>query len=339
MPHPPTRSTRSSRLLFGVLIALLAALLPSSVSAHQRPSTIPLPNGFAPEDITAGPGHTFFVGSLSTGAIFKGSFRTGKGRILVPSSTGPTTGLFLERRRGHDRLWAAGGPTGQARVYDATTGALLRTYHLAAPSSGTFASDVIVTDRAAYYTDAFVQRLFVIPFARSHHGYGHDGYRRHHGDRRLPGQKAVRTVKLTGDVHYVAGANVFNLNGIAALHGRLVSAQTVTGKLFRINPRTGVTRMIRLTDEHGKPATVDGADGIAQRHRTLFVAENFPQKLATVKLSRNLRTARLVDVVGSPLLDIPSSVEEDSGDLFGLNARFTTPVTPTTTYDIVRVHR
>jgi hypothetical protein len=339
MPYPPTRSTRPSRLLFGVLIALLAALLPSSVSAHERPNTIPLPNGFAPEDITAGPGHTFFVGSLSTGAIYKGSFRTGKGAILVPSSTGPTTGLFLERRRGHDRLWAAGGPTGQARVYDATTGALLRTYHLADPASGTFASDVIVTHRAAYYTDAFVQRLFVIPFAR-HHRHGDDGYRRHDGDqRRLPGQKAVRTVKLTGDVHYVPGPNVFNLNGLAALHGRLVSAQTVTGELFRINPRNGVTRMIRLTDKHGRPATVDGADGIAQRQHTLFLAENFPQKLATVKLARDLRSARLVDVVGSPALDIPSSVEEDSGDLFGLNARFTTPVTPTTRYDIVRVHR
>jgi hypothetical protein len=345
MPFPPTRSMRSSRLLFGVLIALLAALLPSSVSAHQRPSTIPLPNGFAPEDITAGPGHTFFVGSLSTGAIYKGSFRTGKGAILVPSSTGPTTGLFLERKRGHDRLWAAGGPTGQARVYDATTGALLRTYHLADPASGTFASDVIVTHRAAYYTDAFVQQLYVIPFARGHHRHGHDGYGEHRGHRghrghlRLPGQKAVRTVKLTGDVHYVPGPNSFNLNGLAALHGKLVSAQTVTGKLFRINPRNGVTRMIRLTDKHGKPATVDGADGIAQRHRTLFLAENFPEKLATVKLSRNLRSARLVDVVGNPALDIPSSVEEDRGDLFGLNARFTTPVTPTTTYQIVRVHR
>jgi hypothetical protein len=346
MPLPPTGARRSSRLLLGVLVALLAALLPSSVSAHQRPHTIPLPNGFAPEDITAGPGHTFFVGSLSTGGIYKGSFRTGKGALLVPSADGPTTGLYLERKRGHDRLWAAGGPTGQARVYDASTGKLLRTYHLADPSSGTFASDVIVTHRAAYYTDAFVQQLYVIPFGRHHrHHHGDDGDDRHAGDRgdrghhRLPGQKAVRTVPLSGDVHYDTRPNTFNLNGLAALHGRLVSAQTVTGELFRINPRNGVTRMIRLTDKHGKPATVPGADGIAQRGRTLFLAENFPEKLATVKLARDLRSARLVDLVGDPALDIPSSVEEDSGDLFGLNARFGTPVTPTTTYDIVRVHR
>jgi hypothetical protein len=53
----------------------------------------------------------------------------------------------------------------------------------------------------------------------------------------------------------------------------------------------------------------------------------------------NLRSARLVDVATSPALDIPSSVEEDRGDLFGLNARFTTPPSPTTTYTIVRVKR
>src|SRR4051794_9176742 len=137
MPYPPTRSWRSSRLLFGVLIALLAALLPSSVSAHQRPNTIPLPNGFAPEDITAGPGHTFFVGSLSTGAIYKGSFRTGKGAILVKSSTGPTTGLFLERKRGHDRLWAAGGPPRPGPGDDAAAGAPPQNHPPPPPARGT----------------------------------------------------------------------------------------------------------------------------------------------------------------------------------------------------------
>jgi hypothetical protein len=47
----------------------------------------------------------------------------------------------------------------------------------------------------------------------------------------------------------------------------------------------------------------------------------------------------VVDVVSDPALDIPSSVERDGGDLFALNARFTTPPGPATTYDIVRVDR
>jgi hypothetical protein len=82
-----------------------------------------------------------------------------------------------------------------------------------------------------------------------------------------------------------------------------------------------------------------GGDGIAQRGKTLYIAENFPNMIATVKVSRHLGSARLVDLVSDPALDIPSSVEEDRGDLFGLNARFTTPRTPETTYDVVEVAR
>ena len=308
-------------MLLAALVAVLA-FLPTSASADSRPDRIPLPNGFSPEDITAGPHHTFFTGSLSSGAIFKGSFTTGKGSLLVPSATGPTTGLYLERRDGHDRLWAAGGPTGQARVYDATTGALLRTFQLADPASGTFVSDVIVTHKAAYYTDAFLPQLFVIPFGKHSHA--------------VPAASAARTVPLTGDVSY-QGNGSFNLNGLAVFHDTLASIQTVTGELFAINPMTGVTRQVPVTDKKGNPATVDGGDGIAQRSHTLFVAQNFPEKLATVKVDSHLRSARLVKQVTSPALDIPSSVEEDRGDLFGLNARFTTPATPTTTYDVVRV--
>jgi hypothetical protein len=326
MSQPRTPIRTSLSVLSALLIASLAFLPASPASANNRPATISLPNGFSPEDITAGPDHTFFVGSLSTGAIFRGSFTTGKGSLLVPSSTGPTTGLYLERRDGHDRLWAAGGPSGQARVYDATTGALLRTYQLADPASGTFVSDVIVTDHAAYYTDAFVQQLFVIPFDK-------------HSNQALPPTSAARTVPLTGDVSYVSGPNAFNLNGLAAFKDTLVSFQTVTGELFRINPMSGVTKQIPVMDKKGNPVTVDGADGIAQRSHTLFAAQNFPEKLATVKVDGNLRSARLVDVATSPALDIPSSVEEDRGDLFGLNARFTTPGSPTTTYTIVRVKR
>src|SRR4051794_14690171 len=325
MSHPRASISRSFGVLFAALVAVLAFLPFSPASADSRPSVIPLPNGFSPEDITAGPHHTFFTGSLATGAVFKGSFTTGKGSLLVPSATGPTTGLYLERRDGHDRLWTAGGPSGQARVYDATTGALLRTYQLADPAGGGFVSDVIVTDRAAYYTDAFVQQLFVIPFSGHHQA--------------LPDASAARTVPLTGDVSYVPGPNSFNLNGLAAFKDTLVSVQTVTGKAFRIDPMTGVTKEIPVTDKAGNPVTLNGADAIAQRSHPLYMAENFPQNLVTLKVDGTLRSPRLVDTATSPKLDIPSSVEEDRGDLFGLNARFTTPASPTTTYDVVRVKK
>ena len=291
-------------------------------SSHvTAPDRIPLPNGFSPEDITDGRGSTFYVGSLATGAIVKGDFRTGAVAELVAGGTAPTVGIYLERRgRGHDRLWAAGGPTGAARVYDAATGTLLRSFQLESPSAGGFVNDVIVTEHAAYYTDSFLPQLFVLPL-------GEDGA--------LP--MAAKTVPLSGDVVYGTTPNAFNLNGLAAFDGLLVSGQTNTGKLFTINPRTGVTRQLPLVDAAGKAVTVFGADGIAQHGSTLYIAQNFPNTIAIVTVSEHARKARLRASLTSPALDIPSSTEASGGFVYGLNARFTTPATATTTYDIVKV--
>lgn len=331
------RATSSSidrrALLRGGLVALGAAGLaglPSPAHAAQSqddgwalPRRIALPDGFSPEDVAAGRGSTFYVGSLSTGGVFRGDFRTGRGRLLVAAASGPTTGLFLERRDddSHDRLWAAGGPSGVARVYDAATGRLLRTYHLAAADSGAFVSDIVVTRTAAYVTNAFQPRLYVLPL-------GHEGA--------LPGPGRVRRLPVTGDVRYQSGSNVFNLNGLVEVDGQLVTDQTVTGQLFTLSP-TGRTRRIELVDASGRPAVVDGADGMVVRDHTLTIARNFPERIAVVRLDRGLRRAHLLRNLADPRLDIPSSVEVFDGHPYALNARFTTPATPTTTYDVVRL--
>jgi hypothetical protein len=304
-------------------LALTSVPATAEAAAARRPSRIALPNGFAPEDIAAGRGDSFYVGSLAGGAIFKGSFRTGRGRILVAGADGPSVGLFVEHRHDRrDRLWVAGGPSGQARVYDAGTGARLATYRLADPGSGAFVSDVIVTEHAAYYTDSFRPQLYVIPLRRGG---------------RLPAASAARTVPVRGDVLYQPGPNTFNLNGIVEVRDHLVTAQTVTGQLFTLNPWSGRTKRLRLVDRHGRPTTVNGADGMVSRGRTLVIAQNFPQSIAVVRLAHDLSWGRVVSTVKDPRLDIPSSVEVHDGDLFALNARFTTPRTAQTTYDIVRL--
>jgi outer membrane protein assembly factor BamB len=292
-------------------------------AAARGPRAIALPDGFAPEDIARGRGATFYVGSLANGAVFRGSFESGRGQILVPSADGPATGLYVEcAHRSHGRLWVAGGPSGQARVYDARTGALLATYRLADPAAGSFISDVVVTPHAAYYTDAFRPQLYVIPL-------------RHRG--MLPAPDRVRTVRVRGDATYQSGPNVFNLNGIAAVEGRLVTAQTVTGELFTLNPHNGRTRRIPLVDAAGQAATVPGADGFVARGRTLVIAQNFPQSIAIVRLSRDVSRARLIRTLTDARLDIPSAVEVYGDHAFALNARFTTPRTPETPYSVIRV--
>jgi hypothetical protein len=299
-------------------LALLLAVGVMPVAAHDGagqsanfPARIDLPNGFAPEGITAGRGTTVFAGSLANGAIWKGDVRTGKGSILVPGVSG-TVAVGVEYERRANRLWVAGGATGAVRVYNATTGALLKTYTFA-PAG--FLNDLVVTRGAVYVTDSGIQQLDVIPLGRAG---------------ALPDQAATRTLPLTGDISFVAGE--FNANGIAAARGWLVVVQSNAGKLFRVNPRTGVTRAIDLGG-----ASVTAGDGLELRGSTLYVVRNQLNQVAVFRLGARLAKARLKGTITRPGLDVPTTVAFQAGRLWTVNARFNTPVTPTTEYWISRL--
>ncbi len=122
------------------------------------PKIILLPNGWQPEGITSGSGMSFYIGSLANGAIYAGDFGTGTGSVLVPGQPGlMSMGMDVDKRS--NALFVAGGVSGQGRVYDASTGALLRTYQFQDMSNATplstLINDVIVTREAAYFTDSF----------------------------------------------------------------------------------------------------------------------------------------------------------------------------------------
>ena len=150
-----------------VLIAIAAAVGagPSATAAESFPARIDLPPGFRPEGISIGPGTTFFVGSIPTGAIYRGDLRTGEGAVLSPGGAGSASiGLDLDEK---GRLFVAGGPTGQARVVDrAVPGAVLHTRQLA-NTPATFVNDVVVARDAAWFTDSVNQVLYRVPAATS----------------------------------------------------------------------------------------------------------------------------------------------------------------------------
>ena len=75
----------------------------------------------------------------------------------------------------------------------------------------------------------------------------------------------------------------------------LLSVQTSTGKLFRINPRTGVTREVDLGG-----ATLENGDGMLLAGRVLFVVQNRSNQIAVVVLSRSLDRGRLVTTITVP---------------------------------------
>ena len=300
-----------SWLRIPAIAMLLAVGMTATASARQYPETIPLPDGWQPEGIATGFGNQFFAGSRATGGIFKGNLKTGEGDVLVPGFGGAATGMKVDRR---NRLFVSGAGTGTARVYNARNGKLLREYALT--GAPTFVNDVTLTRRAAYFTDSQKQQLYVLEFRR-------------HG--RLP--REARTLPLTGDLVYDDDPDTFELNGIAAVdRKRLVTVQSGTGKLFLVNARTGDTREIDLGGE-----TVTNGDGLLLLGRRLYVVQNRDNQIAVVHLKRNFRRGEVKRHLMDDDFDVPTTVAWKGGFLWAVNARFTTPATPTTTYDVVRV--
>ena len=291
-------------------ILLLAALAPSA-NARALPETIPLPNGWQPEGIATDHNKNFYSGSRATGAIFKGSLKTGRGDVLVQPWGGAALGMKVDHR---GRLFVAGGGTGTASVYNKRNGKLLRRYTLT--GAPTFINDVTLTERAAYFTDSNKRQLYVLDLGR-------------HG--KLPA--ASRTLTLKGDLANIPAPGGFELNGIAAAgHGRLVTVNSALKQLFLVDARSGDTDEIELTG-----GDVANGDGLLLKGRRLYVVQNQLNRIAVIHLKRGLRRGEVKRYLTDPDFDVPTTVAWARGFLWAVNARFSTPPTPDTTYQVVRV--
>ncbi|HEU5491609.1 MAG TPA: hypothetical protein VFU84_12530 [Gaiellaceae bacterium] len=292
-------------------LAALTAVLTSLAGAQSAfPTKIDLPDGFQPEGITTS-GEQFYVGSIPTGAVYRGSLRTGQGAILVQPQTGRAAiGMKFDR----GRLFVAGGNTGNAFVYSARSGVLIRTYALS--TGGSFINDVVVTKKAAWFTDSLKPVLYRVPL----------------GPAGRPGAaSAFSTVNLTPP--YMQGPG-FNVNGIDATpNGKtLVIVQSSSGKLFAVNAMGG-TREIALAGNESVP----NGDGILLDGKTLYVVQNRLNVIAKIALAPSLRSGRVLSRISSPDFDVPTTVAELGSRLYAVNARFGTTPTPTTEYSVVQV--
>ena len=285
------------------------ALAGSSTNLQKR---IDLPDGILPEGIETA-GNTFYAGSRANGAVYRGDLRTGEGAFLVPGVAGRVaTGLKVDR----GRLFVSGATTGNAFVYDAKTGAELASYALS--PGGSFINDVVVTNDAAWFTDSLKPVLYRVPL----------------GPNGEPGPAAdVETVPLTGAFQPQPG---FNINGIdATSNGKtLILVQSSLGKLFT-STTDGVTAEIVLADGESVP----NGDGILLDGRVLYVVQNRLNMVAKIKLSADRESGRVLERIGDPDFDVPTTIAERGRFLFAVNARFTSPQEPTTTFWITRIEK
>jgi sugar lactone lactonase YvrE len=315
-------------LLITTALAVTAAGLPANPAAAAPgaagpgaagpdrpvfPDSFPLPPGFQPEGIAIGSSPYAFLGSRATGAIYRASLVTGRGEIINPGPGTPSLGLKVDKRL---RLFVAGGTGGDARVIHARSGELLASYRLADGAS--FVNDVVLTPGGAWFTDSTNPVLYRLPLDRAG---------------RLPGPDGVLRVPLTGDIVYGAGINA---NGIVRTPDGtgLLIVQSGTGLLFRVDPRTGSTRTVDLGGE-----LLTNGDGLLLDGRTLYVVQNRINTVAVLGLDRAGSHGRLLARHTDPRFDVPTTVAAHGRRLYLPNARFSTPPTPTTEYDVIAIPR
>lgn len=294
--------------LLAVLTAGVSLVAAAAAGGAAFPDRIELPDGWEPEGIATGRGHDLFVGSIPTGAVYRIDARTGEGSVAVPGQDGRAAiGLKADRR---ERLFVAGGPTGQAFVYDGDDGDDLASFQLAPEGEATFVNDVALTRETAWFTDSQRPVLYGVSTDLS----------------------SFHELPLRG----FAMEPGFNLNGIVAARADkvLLAVQSNTGRLWRIDPDTGDASVVDLGGE-----TLENGDGLLLHGRTLYAVQNRSNQIAVVRLDRRLDNGEVVRTIRHDDFDVPTTIARHGRSLYAANARFGTPPGAETEYWVTRVGR
>jgi hypothetical protein len=263
--------------------------------ARPFPDLIPLPADFGSEGIAVGRGHRFYVGSFTApmlGQILVGDLRTGTLEELVPPTGMMAVGMKVDRRTNF--LYVAGGTSGSGRIYDARSGAEIASYQFQPPGMNGL-NDVVVTHRAAYFTDT--NRPFLYRIALSRHGDPQDG-----AVIPLPPNFGVRGGCTVGP-----GPRG---NGIAATpNGKyLLQIHMSEGQLYRTDTRTLTPVPIVLTGgDFAGGAPVCSGDGLLLDGLTLYIGQFTLNRVAVVKLSPDLLSGVVTGYITEPFQSNPAT--------------------------------
>ena len=308
-------------LVTSTAVVLGMTLLPpgAAVSDAGTPGTRPfparieLPDGFQPEGIAIGEGPTAWLGSLADGDVYEVSLRTGRGKVVSEGPGTPSVGMKVDRRGRH---YVAGGPAGTARVVDTRSGDVLADVTLT--TGAAFVNDVVLTRRAAWFTDSSQPQLYRLTALRR------------------GATPTATTLPLTGE--WVQGTG-FGANGIATPTGRgLLVVNSTSGLLYRVDPATGVATEVDLG---GTSLTM--GDGMLRDGRILYVVRNRANEVLVLRLTRDglggrlVRTITTADLDPSTGFDVPTTLARFGSSLYLPNARFGTTPTPTTDYWVTKV--
>jgi hypothetical protein len=318
-----TITGHSHQIAMLLIAALVLAAIPGmNVIAYELnqtsriiwPDLIPIAVGLQPEGIEMGKDQDVFVGANSwtgdltnAGAIYKGNLMTGEGQILVQPTGKPLAGLSYDVRS--DFLYAATGhaPGGFAgpfleqgvKVYAATSGRLLDEIIF---GDNIVANDVLVTDTAVYCTDSLSTTLYKIPLENDGKVFS----------------SSFDKIEMTGFEINPAG---FNANGLVGdFDGKqLVIVNISTGVLYLVDTESGAATPVNVQGD--EQLFADG-DGLYMDGRTLYIMQNFTQKIAVVELSADLTQGTFVKNLVSDDFSVPTTITGYGDCIYAINTNY-----------------
>ncbi len=320
-------------------LAVVFCTLSMGATAQQNwPDAITIPTGFEAEGIELGTGHEFFLGGFSfssvlvpafggpahpmseyAGAIYKGNLRTGEGAILVPPTGKPVSGLSYDPRT--DYLYAATGFADLVNgiiidqgviVYDASSGDVIMEIEF---GDNILINDCLVTRRAVYCTDSFNPNLYKLVLGEGGH---------------LPSTPEFEVIPMPGFVM----TGFVNANGLVGKFDgkQLVIVNISSGVLYRVDTASGEASPLEI---EGAEQLFANGDGLYLSGRTLYIMQNFANKIAVVQLSGDLSRGEFIKNIpgegeinplkiattiigfGNSLYAINTNFFDDDGPIFG----------------------
>ncbi len=242
----------------------------------------------------------FFVSSTTDGTIFRGNLKQESADVFLPGGTdGRTTAVGLKVDARKNRLFVAGGNTGQIFVYNTHSGELLGKFNN--HKASTFINDVAISPNGdAYFTDSLDPTLYKVSTNEANE------------IEFSPWLDFTDT-----ELVYQSG---FNLNGIAATYdGKyLIVVQSNTGKLFRIDIASQQVTEIDLGGER-----LNNGDGILlSSRRILYVVRNQQELIVKVQLDEDFSRGTVVSSTTDSSIAYPTTIAQAKDRLLVVNSQF-----------------
>jgi hypothetical protein len=297
---------------------VLCASTTNVVAEQNWPEAIAMPTGWEGEGIELGKGHEFFVGANSfsslfgpysvswlAGAIYKGNLRTGVGDYLVSPTGKSASGLSYDPRT--DYLYAATGygdfTDMGVSVYVASCGDVFSEITF---GDGIVINDCLVTRTGVYCTDSINPDLYKVVLGKGG---------------RLPSNPVVEVIPMP-DFGMVPG---FNANGLVGdFDGKqLVIVNITSGVLYLVDTASGEASPLEI--EGAEQLFPDG-DGLYLNGRTLYILQNFSNKIAVVQLWEDLSGGEFIKNIpgeGEPNpLRVATTIIGFGDSIYAINTNF-----------------